>query len=92
MAKRKAQQDPFSYVAQQQDHESDEAKRPPEQKNITLRIGRDTIDRFNELAERWNVQKSDLGKYLMDYALDAAARGDLARPTTVDPGPRKIQF
>lgn len=88
---RKQKQDPFAF-AQQEEQLSDEAGRPDEQKAGTYRIGAETKRRVDELAERWNVTKGDLARYLLNYALDAVDSGELSPPETHRPGPKRIIF
>jgi hypothetical protein len=71
---------------------SEEARRPEPTRSAAYRIGQETIDRINAAAKRHNVQKGDLVKFLLAYALDQLDAGALQLPTEPPTGPQRIRF
>lgn len=93
--KKQDKRDPFgglSYAERvaKQEEEADEKKQRPDRRPrpMTYRIGDDVIERINNVAERENVQKSDLVRALLIHALDALDRGQWELP--IDERPRRL--
>lgn len=76
------ERDPFggkSYA--EQATQSEEEKRPAEQKLASYRIGESLIDRIDTTHDRYNVTKTDFVKALLTYALNELDRGNWELPT-----------
>ena len=68
------------------------AKRDPEAKAATYRIGESTIERIDNAAKFYHVQKGDFVRFLLNYALDQLENEAIELPT-VDPNtPKKIDW
>jgi len=65
-----------------------EKQRDTRDKPMTYRIGEAVIKRINEAADRFNVEKSSLVKFLLSDALDRLETGQLMLP--LDEKPRKL--
>jgi len=65
-------------------------KRDTRDKPMTYRIGEAVIDRINEAADRFNVEKSSLVKFLLTDALHRLETGQLMLP--LDEKPRKLDI
>lgn len=76
------ERDPFagkSYV--EQTTQTEEEKRPAEQKLASYRIGETLIERIDTAHDRYNVTKTDFVKALLTYALNELERGNWDLPT-----------
>lgn len=67
-----------------------EHNRPDDKKSISYRLGTYTRERVNEVAEKHNVQKSDLVYYLLHLGIDRLEAGEITLPTIENDQPRKI--
>ena len=78
--------------AVKKDGQSDEQKRPNDQKTASYRIGQDAIDRLNEAAEKYNVLKGDMARFLILNALDMLDAGEISIDYQEDNRPKKINI
>ena len=88
MAKRKAKIDADLFA----DTTRKSRERPPEHRTAAYRIGDATITRINAAAKRYNVQKGDLVKFLLNHGLDQLDAGAVNLPTEPPTGPHRIRF
>lgn len=79
-------------LEEQEEKESEESKRPDEQKAATYRIGQTLKERIDSLAAELRVEKTGLVKALLTHALDDFEAGGWELPETIDPIKRKLDI
>ena len=67
-------------------------QRPNDQKLAGYRIGTDTIELVNQTAQKYNVQKSDLVKFLLEAAIPLLEQGVISFEYEEEAKPRNIKF
>lgn len=78
--------------AVKKDGMSDEQKRPNDQKSASYRIGQDAINRLNAAAQKYNVLKGDMARFLILNALDMLDAGEISIEYQEDNRPKRIDI
>ena len=82
-------QDPMSGRGSYVKKRSKKSGRPAKDKAATYRIGEKAIDRVNNAANFYHVQKGDFVRFLLNYAIDQLEAGAVELPAAKAP-PRKL--